>query len=108
MLHQWKSHQLKHILQSLSGTTLLSLSFSSPYNYLGGSYFHVSPAAVAAYYFEILAVMDHDVTAQISVEGDMMPTAQGELLTRQAGQVLDKLLNRLVSLTLDLCHDGLQ
>jgi hypothetical protein len=52
--------------------------------------------------------MDHDVTAQISVEGYMVPAAQGELLTRQAGQVLDKLLNRLVSLTLDLCHDGLQ
>lgn len=69
-----------------------------------GSYFHVSPAAVAAYYFDILAVMDHDVTAQILVEGDMMPTSQGELLTRQAGQVLDKLLNRLVSLSLDLCH----
>ena len=49
--------------------------------------------------------MDEDVIPQILVEGDMMPTAENELLTRYTGQVLDKLIHRLVLSFLDLCHN---
>ncbi len=62
------------------------------------------PTAVAAYYCEILAVMDKDIIGQILVERDIMPTAQYELATSQIGQLFYELIYRLILYSLDLSH----